>query len=103
MTAQVYFPMVSRTNALIMPLAALDYAKHQLPLSEQRPSGKGKKPKPTKVFVLDDNDKPVEVEVALGFRNRVSAEVISGLAEGDDVVTGPIDVGPLSRPRVMLH
>jgi len=103
MTAQVYFPMVSRTNALIMPLAALDYAKHQLPLSEQRSSGKGKKPKPTKVFVLDDNDKPIEVEITLGFRNRVSAEVISGLAEGDDVVTGPIDVGPLSRPRVMLH
>ena len=103
MTAQVYFPLVSRTNALIMPLAALDYAKHQLPLSEQHSSSKGKKAKPTKIFFLGDNDKAEVVEVTLGIRNRVSAEVISGLSEGDEVITGPMDLGPQSRPRVMIH
>ena len=103
MTAQVYFPMVSRTNALILPLAALDYAKHQLPPSELHSLSKGKKPRPTKVFVLGDNDKPQVVEVTLGIRNRVSAEVVSGLSEGDEVITGPIEVGPQSRPRVMIH
>jgi len=104
MTAQVYFPMVTRTNVLIIPLAALDYARHQLPLSEQRPpSSKGKKVRPTKVFVLGDDDKPYEVEVTLGIKNRISAEVISGLSEDDEVVTGPMDLGPKSRPRVMIR
>ena len=103
MTAQVYFPMVSRTNALIMPLAALDYAKHQLSPSEVHSAAKGKKPRPTKVFILNDNDKPEVVEVTLGIKNRVSAEVVSGLSEGDEVITGPIDVSPQSRPRVMIH
>jgi len=103
MTAQVYFPMVSRTNALIMPLAALDYAKHQLPPSEVHSATKGKKLRPTKVFILNDNDKPEVVEVTLGIKNRVSAEVVSGLSEGDEVITGPIEVGPQSRPRVMIH
>jgi macrolide-specific efflux system membrane fusion protein len=103
MTAQVYFPMISRTNVLIMPLAALDYARHQLPASELRPVGKGKKPKPTKVFVLGDNDKPEVVEVTLGIKNRVSAEVLSGLSDGDEVITGPVDFGLKARPRVMIH
>ncbi len=103
MTAQVYFPMVSKTNVLIMPLAALDYAKHQLPPSEVHSATKGKKLRPTKVFILNDNDKPEVVEVTLGIKNRVSAEVVSGLSEGDEVITGPIEVGPQSRPRVMIH
>ena len=103
MTAQVYFPMVSRTNALIIPLAALDYAKHQLPPSELHSMAKAKKTRPTKVFVLGDNDKTEVVEVTLGIRNRVFAEVISGLSEGDEVITGPMDLGPKSRPRVMIH
>ena len=103
MTAQVYFPMVSRTNALIIPLAALDYAKHQLLSSELHSMAKAKKTGPTKVFVLGDNDKTEVVEVTLGIRNRVFAEVISGLSEGDEVITGPMDLGPKSRPRVMIH
>lgn len=103
MTAQVYFPLVSRTNALILPLAALDYAKHQLPPSELHSMANAKKTRPPKVFVLGDNDKTEVVEVTLGIRNRVFAEVISGLSEGDEVITGPMDLGPKSRPRVMIH
>jgi macrolide-specific efflux system membrane fusion protein len=103
MTAQVYFPMFSKTNVLIMPIAAFDYAKYQLPFSEFRTAGKGKKSKPSKVFVLQDNNIPKVVEVNLGIRTRVSAEVISGLDEGDEVITGPIGVGTQSRPRVMIH
>ncbi|MCE9541914.1 MAG: efflux RND transporter periplasmic adaptor subunit [Verrucomicrobia bacterium] len=103
MTAQVYFPLVSRTNALIIPLAALDYAKHQLPPSELHSMAKAKNPRPTKVFVLGDNDKTEVVEVILGIRNRVFAEVISGLSEGDEVITGPMELRPKSRPRVMIR
>ena len=103
MTAQVYFPMVTKTNVLIMPLAALDFARHMQLSSDQKPApAKGKKTKPAKVFVLR-NDKPVEVEVTLGTKNRVSAEVLSGLSEDDEVITGPMDASTKSRPRVMIR
>lgn len=103
MTAQVFFPMMSKTNVLIIPLAALDYDRRQHPPEVVKPmSSKTKKSRPAKVFVLRD-DKPVEVEVALGMSNRVSIEVLSGLTEEDDVVTGPMDLGPSSRPRVMIR
>ena len=103
MTAQVFFPMISKTNVLIMPIAALDYAHRQHPPEiGKTASAKGKKQRSNKIFVLR-NDKPVEVEVVLGMSNRVSVEVISGLTEDDDVITGPMDLGPSSRPRVMIR
>jgi len=102
MTAQVYFPMMTKTNVLIMPLAALDYAKKQN-LSQRTKAGSSKKKKgdSVRVFVLRD-DKPVEVEVVLGMKNRVSAEVVSGLSEDQEVITGPIESGK-NRPRVMVR
>lgn len=103
MTAQVFFPILSRTNVLVMPLAALDYDRLQHPGSRPKIiTSKGDKPHPTKVFVLR-NEKPVEVEVNLGMKNRVSAEVLSGLSEGDEVITGPMDSGATSRPSVKIH
>ncbi|MEI6322739.1 MAG: efflux RND transporter periplasmic adaptor subunit [bacterium] len=103
MTAQVFFPMISKTNVLIMPIAALDYARRQHPPELGKTvNAKGKKPRLNKVFVLRD-ERPVEVEVVLGMSNRVSVEVISGLTDEDDVVTGPTDLGPSSRPRVMIR
>lgn len=89
MTAQVYFPLVTRTNVLIMPFTALDYAKRQHIGSLHPQEEKGKKGKPVKVFVLRD-ERPLELEVELGISNRVSAEVISGLSEQDEVITGPL-------------
>jgi len=101
MTAQVYFPMMTKTNVLIMPLAALDYANKQTRHRAKLVMGKKNKQNSDRVFVLRD-EKPVEVEVALGLKNRVSAEVISGLSEEQEVITGPIDSGK-NRPRVMLR
>jgi len=102
MTAQVFFPMMSKSNVLIMPLAAIDYAKRQQVSSLNAARKKGKKPAPTKVFVLRD-DRPVEVEVELGVSNRVSAEVISGLSEQDEVITGPMELATKAAPRVMIR
>jgi len=102
MTAQVFFPMMSKTNVLIMPLAAFDYAKHQQAASGHTVSRKGKKAAPIKVFILRD-DRPVEVEVELGVSNRVSAEVISGLSEQDEVITGPMESASKPAPRVMIR
>lgn len=102
MTAQVYFPMMTRTNVLIMPLAAVDYAKHQRVGSLNGGHRKGKKTATTQVFILRD-DRPVEVEVELGVGNRVSAEVISGLSEQDEVITGPMESPSKPAPRVMIR
>lgn len=102
MTAQVYFPMMTRTNVLIMPLAAVDYAKRQRVGFLNAGHGRGKKPNPIKVFVLRD-DHPVEIEVELGVSNRVSAEIISGLSEQDEVITGPMDSPSNPVPRVMIR
>jgi macrolide-specific efflux system membrane fusion protein len=102
MTAQVFFPMMSKSNVLIMPLAAIDYAKRQQVSSLNAARKKGKKPAPTKVFVLRD-DRPVEVEVELGVSNRVSAEVISGLSEQDEVITVPMELATKAAPRVMIR
>ena len=104
MTAQVYFPMETRTNVLIMPLAAIDYAKNQRSALRSHVA-RGKKSPSTKVFVLR-NERPVEVEVSLGMSNRVSAEVISGLSEQDEVITGPLDSAvkvPSSMPRGIMR
>lgn len=103
MTAQVFFPMFTKPNVLLMPLGALEYDYHQHPgVLQKSLSAKEKKIHPNKVFILRD-DKPVEVEVILGSRNRVSAEIISGLNEGDEVITGPTDIGPGSRPQVLIR
>jgi len=102
MTAQVFFPMMSKTNVLIMPLAAVDYAKRQRAAAGHAVSKKGKKEAPIKVFILRD-DRPVEVEVELGVSNRVSAEVISGLSEQDEVITGPMESASKPAPRVMIR
>ena len=63
---------------------------------------KANKEKPTKVFILREGN-PVEVQITLGTKNRVSAEVLSGLSEDDEVVTGPMDVSTKTRPRVMIR
>jgi len=102
MTAQVYFPMMTRTNVLIMPLAALDYARKQSsPRRLNAGPSKKKKGDAVRVFVIK-GEKPVEVEVVLGMKNRVSAEVLSGLSEDQEVITGPIESGK-NRPRVMVR
>lgn len=91
MTAQVFFPMMTRTNVLMMPLAALDYARKQTAGHRAKSSSKKKSGKEgAKVYLLRDQ-KPVEATVILGMSNRVFAEVVSGVAEGDEVITGPID------------
>jgi macrolide-specific efflux system membrane fusion protein len=74
MTAQVFFVISGKSDVLSVPVSAL------------RPS------KPAehlfKVTVVDDSGKQTKREIKVGVTNRVSAEVVSGLAEGDQVVAG---------------
>lgn len=109
MSAQVYFQLARVDDALIVPAAALQSAaKAKKP--KEADSGKsdngGKeekhenktasaeveaKPK-TKDYVVRvlRNGAAEERTVTIGLRTRVSAQVVSGLAEGEQVIVGSI-------------
>lgn len=90
MSAQVFFVHASAKNALVIPASALAQAKALAP--------KGPPPKDAKapaapppggdvVLVMKDGV-PEPRPVTVGVRNRVQVEILSGLEEGEEVVTG---------------
>jgi len=93
MTAQVFFPVWSKTNVLMMPSAALDFSRFQDTVSAgSNVAGKhggANSWGPSKVYVMREG-KPEEIKVSLGASNRISTEVLSGLSDGDQVITGPM-------------
>ena len=74
MTAQVFFVLGEAKDVPIVPVAAL------------KPSRSGKEGD-YRVLVMN-GDSPTMTDVTIGLQNRVSAQVLSGLKEGDVVVTG---------------
>jgi len=74
MTAQVFFLLGEAKNVPIVPVAALRPAK----------SGEAGA---YRVMVMDGG-RPTPRDVKIGLMNRITAEVVSGLEEGDIVVTG---------------
>ena len=100
MTAQVYIVINQAKNALLIPSAAL------------QASGKGKNKKPTDnnkakndstnkvnksnaatatVRVLKADGEVVEQTVTVGINNRVNAQILTGLKEGDEVILSEED------------
>ena len=81
MTAQVVFVTAAANNVLAAPLPALKPV-----------TGDGAKSGPSTskyiARVIDQDGKVQEREVRLGVRNRLSGEVLEGLAEGELLVTG---------------
>jgi len=75
MTAQVFFVIASAQDVLTAPVTALQ------PVDEK--SGR------YKVTVIDDKGVQSVREVKTGISNRVSAEIISGLKEGERIVDNP--------------
>ena len=102
MTAQVYIVINQAKDALLIPSAALQ------PASKSRNSGNAKKGAATANTAAsgDNNSRPdndsgatmamvrvlkadgevVEQTVKVGINNRVNAEILSGLKEGDEVI-----------------
>ena len=102
MTAQVYIVINQAKNALLIPSAALQ------PTCKSRKSGNAKKGAATANTAAsgDNNSRPdndsgatmamvrvlkadgevVEQTVKVGINNRVNAEILSGLKEGDEVI-----------------
>jgi len=106
MTAQVFFIVAQAKNALQVPLGALQQYRGQRTANRdgeqagnttdtqraQRPAGSGAestlRARQSTVRVLEANGKIAERTVEVGVTNRIFAQVVSGLAEGDKVVSG---------------
>lgn len=77
MSAQVYFIQDSAKDAVLVPTSAL----------KESPRGKDSKSGPvTTVTVMTASGTTQEKPVEIGIRNRVQAQVLSGLEDGDTVV-----------------
>lgn len=76
MTAQVFFVNAEARDALMVPVTALN----------GRGSG-------ASVQVLGSNGQPEQRAVTVGVTNRVQAEILDGLAEGERVVSSPRGAG----------
>lgn len=82
MTAQVVFVTAAANNVLAVPLPALT------PSTEE-----GAKPGQFTARVMDADGKVDTRAVTVGVRNRLSAEVLQGLREGELLVTGEQPAG----------
>ena len=84
MTAQVFFVLARAEDALLVPVAALG------PVRENGAST---------VHVVGRGGKVEQRAVRVGVRHRISAEVRSGLEEGERVVVGPWPPAPADARR----
>jgi macrolide-specific efflux system membrane fusion protein len=73
MTAQVHIVLAERKDALTIPSAALGTRASDGSYT---------------ITVLDDRGRPTPRQVTIGINNNLSAEVLSGLKEGERVVVG---------------
>lgn len=81
MSAQVFFVRAAAEDVLTIPVAALQQAG--TPAPGERAT--------LQVQILDADGEPQLRDIRVGTRNRVSAEVLEGLEEGEQVVTGRLD------------
>ena len=75
MTAQVFFIVNSAYDVVIAPMSAL--------------LAKDEKTHRYSATVVDDNKRQTVRDIQVGINNRVSAEIISGLKEGERIVDNP--------------
>jgi macrolide-specific efflux system membrane fusion protein len=131
MTAQVFFVTSAARDVLTVPLGAVNFAVAEGLPSPQgaaagraRPQGAGfappagsaggvltrpapngapgaVRPRPATVSVVKPDGSREERQVMIGVTSRVTAEVISGLQEGEQVVAGIVQAGvePAAAPQ----
>lgn len=104
MTAQVFFVRAAARDALIVPAAALLPPERGRRSAQAAPGAEG--PRAERVRVLAGTHVE-ERQVTVGVRDRVAAEILSGLREGEQVVVGTRQdadraaaQGPVRRPRI---
>lgn len=82
MSAQVFFVESAAKDVLIAPSSAINT------VSGSRRAGPNGEPRKAEVTVLNSSGATETREVEVGIRNRVNAEIRSGLKEGELVVVG---------------
>ncbi|MDR0565382.1 MAG: efflux RND transporter periplasmic adaptor subunit [Azoarcus sp.] len=114
MTAQVFFIVAQAKNTLQIPMGALQQQQRppRTAAGNSENSGKGDgshngapRKRQAIVKVLDANGKIADRTIEIGVTNRIVAQVISGLAEGEKVVSGLAEQGAQgsgAAPRRMM-
>jgi macrolide-specific efflux system membrane fusion protein len=114
MSAQVFFVAASAKDTLLVPVTALqplagragrkggkrtdgDGARPKKDQDTQ--AAEGPKPRRYKVQVLNAEGQPEERVVTVGLTNRVSAQILSGLEQGERVVIGAQRTGKSSKEQ----
>ncbi len=99
MSTQVFFIVSQAKDALLVPVAALSFGPPPgAARPERRPAfaaqGAGERSadrpagRPARVTLIDSSGETQERQVRVGVSNRIHAEILDGLSEGDQVVTG---------------
>jgi macrolide-specific efflux system membrane fusion protein len=104
MSAQVFFVRASAHDVVTVPVAALQFGRvqggagqrgggrgqgrsgqpsDQLPSGEDQPKGR-----PATVTVVNEDGSTETRDVVVGVSDRVTAAILSGLSEGEQVVAG---------------
>ncbi len=84
MTAQVFFIAAQAENALVLPVAALRFEDRGVGARQDTDEGT----RTAKVQVMGPGGQREERTVQVGVTDRVHAEIVSGLEEGEQVVIG---------------
>lgn len=84
MTAQVFFIAAQAENALVLPVAALRFEDRGVGAPQDTDEGT----RTAKVQVMGPGGQREERTVQVGVTDRVHAEIVSGLEEGEQVVIG---------------
>lgn len=125
MTTQVFFVAAEARDVLLVPMSALSFSAPRLPpeVREGRPAGERATERPNRPKIRDAraagpraamvkvlNAKGIieNRDVQVGVTNRVQAEILAGLEEGEHVITGiqqtakaPTDNARPWGPRMM--
>ncbi|MAN52258.1 MULTISPECIES: efflux RND transporter periplasmic adaptor subunit [unclassified Marinimicrobium] len=91
MTAQVFFVAGAADDALIVPVSALRYGER----TQRNTEAASRSGRSATVSVVSPGAEPALREVRVGVTDRVHAEILSGLSEGERVLLS----GPESRNR----
>ncbi|WP_116475339.1 efflux RND transporter periplasmic adaptor subunit [Zobellella maritima] len=88
MTAQVFFVRAEAEDALLVPMSALTF-----PDSQDRNQAR--------VAILEEDGSIEERQIRVGVNNRIQAEILEGLAEGEQVILNVSPAGEQNGGRRM--
>jgi len=88
MSAQVFFVRQAAKNVLTIPVAALNPKDSATRTNTSETLDMSRPGTPNQVQVLNSNGEIEQRAIRIGMRNRVLAEVLEGLEEDEQVITG---------------